>query len=59
MASSCSDWEMGDIQFGIMRRIHDAAIGIADGDRRGSNALVEYRSSSSEEMTGAAGVGDA
>ena len=41
MASSCSDWEMGDVQFGIMRRIHDAAIGIANCNGRNSKSFVD------------------
>jgi hypothetical protein len=41
MLTSRREWEIGDVQFGIMSRMHDAVIGIANRNRINSNSLVD------------------
>ena len=47
-----------DVEEAIMCRVHDGAIGVADGDWVAGDRLVCQRRTSGKEVSGAAGVGD-
>jgi hypothetical protein len=56
MDVTCSRWEIGYIQFGLMGGLHEGAVRILNADRVGSATLVDYVGVNGEEIVCTTGV---